>query len=549
MSENKDKETFEQAIKSADNYDPSQYLQGESLEAMYQKIAREPDLTMRECMLSLLESAIKAKREGHWNCDHTSTIESIFGIRSILLDQVVRSFCKSRIPQAQIVSSGHNVRMRFHPEGSLGMSINSWKEIALVRFSHPSSKNNGSDLCNDWELGYEGARRFSTFQEVCDEIANIENQLVERRKTIAESKRLAHTLKLMKASSEFSAAIIYMLNDEGIHLELAPGVSAKVTLSTPARRLWYQEEESKEYKTCADQPFSCGVYGHPSFSTQKELYLHKESCLTNGGLSVQTVNTYSFDYFGGSSNLSATAAVRFLRDFAAANKRRVDAFSNVFLPIFSDELEGPTWSSTILRVPTRESIVHQHVRLIKICDFTHDLLLWATTVVQEDGQDAIVMCPKLYNDDSGCAPTEHNQVLTVIVTNTDGLKERLVLAMDKLWNNYCNMRRVFGTMLADRIQSGTWVQYSRNKENKQDKTKVIPKHIDGRIEFYLCSPYHEDVMSFFSEHDWGMSIGRSYTKIVKVQTIEAFDAQLDELVAANKAKEEARAKEVAERGF
>lgn len=183
-------------------------------------------------MKSLLGSALRAREDGSWNCDDVSVVEHLLHLHSGDMYQCIGTFCRYMLPRAQITSErGPNLRLRFDPEGSLGMSITSWKEIHLVRYEHEATGPRGrqdSNLCNDRALGYSDIQRFGSFKEVCEEIRRVEMLLRQRRQKVAENKQLAQLVSLIRQAPEFSAAHsdLWLCNDSGLCFELAPGKGA-----------------------------------------------------------------------------------------------------------------------------------------------------------------------------------------------------------------------------------------------------------------------------------------------------------------------------------
>lgn len=534
---------LKELINKADKANVRSYIRGQSLAEMKKTIACTKDERLRECLESLLKIVIDADADDTWNCDDTATVEGLFHVHSADLYSCIRAYCALRHPNIKTTSEGgSNLRIRFHPEGCLGMSITSWAEIALVRYKKPPTTEGyqESSLCYDQSLGYKDVCRFAGFKGVCAEITRVDTQLRQRRQQIAASKQLREVFDSICAVEEFKSpngilGAVWRFNDEGICIELAPGVEAQVKLDKAAKKQTRRR-------------------GGRRANGRKKGSGARRTTERKGGLSVSCYNSYSMDFCTVWKNGRTSAeAFELLLTWQKQHVRRAQLFNETFSQVLNLSKHTPGafsmgggCTARVTRRP-RGRPPHEDTYLIEFIGSErplHNMSLWATVVCTEEGEHAIVMHRKCFDDDSYCGPDKYRTVIRIPLRDQCDVElyDEIGAAMK---NAFANQKRaldlLYGTFIA-REDAGIWKPYDRKESfaAKEARSKTLGTPIEfmtssDRDKMYLCGDYNVHLYARYTSADWGVSLGTDEGRML-VKTREG----IDELLASCLRKNEAR---------
>lgn len=529
---------LEKLQQKADAIDVRSWLQGESLERMRARIQCTPG--MGPMLSESLEQLVKDKDTDKWNCDDISMTQSLFSIGHASMYDYIAAYCKLHLPNVIITTPREDrcVRLRFDAEGAVGMSITSWKEIHLLRYSkfHPDDH---ADLYSpDEELGYDDIHRFADFGQVCKEIQRVETLMVQRRKRIAESNAMQELRRLVcMTDNRFlgKAKSMYQLCDEGFCIELAAGVEATIRLvdllrpyNWPSRMLGKRKTTKKRRRT--------GQWPRKKHDRTAAAIVEEKK----GELVVRVRNIYTTDRTMGWIYKDECTAQQVYQDvllpWLDAHTRRKKCFQNSSWLFQLDGDNNPCKidlddCKLVLQRASDPDYIrrgNQDVRLFTASTTirkTVPLQLWATIIVRSSEHCSLVMYPKIYKDDSGSSPSADAVVLQLDVPlSADAMRKRFSSQFQRLMEHYSRVYSLLMPFVFSQVDTGKWVFRTGSGEVKtedgtplsQDQLVISGPRWDDLL---VHSPPHTpneryvgvDIHAHFDTECWGIYFDRFHT--------------------------------------
>ncbi|MDE2098191.1 MAG: hypothetical protein KGL39_13130 [Patescibacteria group bacterium] len=496
MAESKE-QSLESLIARANAVDVRKYLVGDSLKRIQQQIANEPDPAFRDVQQRLLDSVLERKEKEEWNCDDTSLVEHLFQVHSTDLYACIGAFCSLHVPDARVTSErGNNLRLRFHPHGALGMSITSWREIHLVKYSKPAPDKDSDLYSGDLALGYDDIHRFRDFRQVCDEI--------NRVSALAAARRARYASILANIAGEITARLptarVWVLQDDAVHVELEPHVvMAKVSPYIPDR----YAPRRRAGKRRNGRSRSSGTRRRRG-----------GSWWLGDRVNVARWDEYVIDgrrEYAYSKTIPQ--ALQLLEKWFHACMARRRLFDNCFARVIGRH-PGATrafaqHTMTIVRAPGgyRQP---QDIRLLSIHNGTPRLALtlWAAVMATAKGEHAIVVSRKVYEDDSGATPNANTQVLTVDISPERSHLSTSAELYDKLvrvYEHYLRARQLlYREIVLAQVDAKRWVECKYGAP-RPPGTYRVALTIDDKVN--VSSDANSVAIAYeYTASDWGLAL-------------------------------------------
>lgn len=534
-----------EVLKITQRSDLVKYLEGDSLVRLQLRIEKETIQFFKDAMRKKLDHLLSNKSKGVWDCADTGALLDLLYPSNLDLWKCITLYCNIELPHARTCENDGILRIRFHPRGSIGMSINSWKQIHLIRYSRiydpSSSQCEDFQLTCDLDLGYMDQRdtqNFDNVDDICREISRVYAIVSKRRKEVTTSRSLADLFVLIDNAPCFKNASVWTLNDQGINIELECGTHAHISILTAVSKK-DADLSTKDNIVDRKSTFS-GVRVDLKAKPRKKRSSRRPTEKLDDSrheLRVSTFDRYHLEYFGGTVTWDPVIAFEYLREWQSAYEIRGVLRTRLFKPLFGHarRLDIPNLSDNLTIVclgPPRGSTEKDSDRVCLLSVTNKDdkspmLYLWTLIMTSPNGKCAFIMSERRDLDDGDCIPDKSNVNLTFEISPSDdestvvaGLKSHL----ERLYTNYHRARSLMSTIITRNITNGLWILYDPNKQGynptKQGERPIetvtssamaitpimIARYSWEKI--YLYSPSNTLIVATFDVDNWGLKLPR-----------------------------------------